>query len=367
MSRFAQSKMTTVQTAPAVKRDTKLGVVQSPDDFCPSCRTKRNQMPFMRLFVNPECYHRMCEACVDRNFSHGPATCPIPGCGRTLRKHRFREQTFDDIKVEREIDIRKRVARIFNQREEDFESLLAYNDHLNDVEDWTFNLINGIDVEDTNRKLEAYARAHNQEIEQNAQMAVQEKESFSVKEKLDKEQAKERRAAARREAQEEKHEVIENRKDVLNRLASGADAETVAKEGQLVQLKKRMDRETAAERQRQLQAAGGGRGGIVIKGLKSKAKAEPEAPVDPFGGLRLVDSYFTMQNEYLWEGIREAKKDIKQVAGGYDVRDYAHRSLLAAFGGLGVFVADDVTEREKMVQGEEGVGSSRADIAVAPS
>ncbi|TKA83021.1 hypothetical protein B0A55_00825 [Friedmanniomyces simplex] len=389
MSRFTQPK-----AAPVSKRDPRTGVVQSQDgellhshmrlmslhdgksiptdnatlDVCPVCKSARYMNPSLRFLVNPECYHKMCESCVDRIFSHGPAACPIKGCGRTLRKHRFREQTFEDIKVEREVDIRKKVGATFNRREEDFETLLAYNDYLNDVEDITFNLINGIDLEDTNRKFEAYARAHGKEIEENAQMAVQERQSFSAAQKLERQQARERREAARREEEEEKREVEENRRDVLNRLASGADAETVAKEGQRVQLKKRMDRQAAAERQRQLQAAEDAHSGrtskFVIKGLKTKQKPEPEAPVDPFGGLRLVDSYFTLQDDYVWEGIQEARKDVKQTAGGYDVRDYAHRSLVAAFSGLGVFVADEVTERDKLAQSDEAVGTARADVGL---
>lgn len=66
----------------------------------------------MRFLVNPECYHKMCESCVDRIFSHGPAPCPIAGCKRTLRKAKFRSQTFEDLKVEREVDIRRRVNRV---------------------------------------------------------------------------------------------------------------------------------------------------------------------------------------------------------------------------------------------------------------
>jgi len=67
----------------------------------------------MRFLVNPECYHKMCESCVDRIFSQGPAPCPVAGCGRTLRKQRFRKQTFEDIQVEKEVDIRRRVAKTY--------------------------------------------------------------------------------------------------------------------------------------------------------------------------------------------------------------------------------------------------------------
>lgn len=80
--------------------------------ICPVCKSSRYLNPNMRFLVNPECYHKMCESCVDRIFSHGPAQCPVAGCKRTLRKHRFRKQTFEDIQVEREVDIRRRVAEV---------------------------------------------------------------------------------------------------------------------------------------------------------------------------------------------------------------------------------------------------------------
>ena len=62
----------------------------------------------------------------------GPAPCPI--CHRTLRKQKFRLQTFEDTVVEREVDLRKRIAKTFNKSEEDFSSLKVYNDYLEELE-----------------------------------------------------------------------------------------------------------------------------------------------------------------------------------------------------------------------------------------
>ncbi|KAK5123620.1 hypothetical protein LTR85_002658 [Meristemomyces frigidus] len=388
MSRFAAPK-----TSPVSKRDPRVGGGGGPDgelhnsmrgmslrapmptntgnaEVCPVCKSSRYLNSSLRFLVNPECYHKMCESCVDRIFSHGPAQCPIPGCRRTLRKHRFREQTFEDIQVEREVDIRKKVQAVFNKREEEFESLRDYNDYLNDVEDITFNLVNQIDVEETNRRFEAYQKVNEKEIEENAQLAQQEKLSFTAMQKAERHQARERREAARREEDDERREVEENKRDALNRLASGADPETVAKEGQQVQLKKRMDRQAATERQRQLQAASDGRNGssnFIVKGLKSRQKVEPEAPIDPFGGLRISSKYFTLQDDYIWEGIQDTKKDVKHVAGGYDVRDYTQRSLCAAFSGLGVFIADEISERDRAAQNSAAIGTIRADIGLKDS
>jgi len=84
-------------------------------DICPVCKSSRYLNPNMRFLVNPECYHKMCESCVDRIFSHGPAQCPVAGCRHTLRKHRFRKQTFGDIQVEREVDIRSEIAKVYDR------------------------------------------------------------------------------------------------------------------------------------------------------------------------------------------------------------------------------------------------------------
>jgi CDK-activating kinase assembly factor MAT1 len=181
--------------------------------------------------VNPECYHKMCLSCVDRIFAHGPAQCPIPGCNRTLRKHRFRTQTFEDIRVEREVDIRKRVAQVFNKRQEDFEDLRAYNDYLNDVEDITFNLVEGIDVEDSNDRLEAYRTKHADEIANNQHIAQDENTSYEAHKKQDERQARMRRKAALREKEDDRKAAAESKRDMLNRLATGnEDAATIAKE-----------------------------------------------------------------------------------------------------------------------------------------
>jgi CDK-activating kinase assembly factor MAT1 len=79
-------------------------------EICKVCKTSRYINKNMRFLVNPECYHRMCESCVDGIFSQGPAECPIIGCRKILRKNRFRKQTFEDLAVEREVDIRAHVA-----------------------------------------------------------------------------------------------------------------------------------------------------------------------------------------------------------------------------------------------------------------
>ncbi|PWN27879.1 CDK-activating kinase assembly factor [Jaminaea rosea] len=124
------------------------------DDRCPNCKTDRYLNPRLKLLVSP-CYHKLCTSCIDRIWSLGPAPCPQ--CGHVCRKSQFGAQTFSDLDVEREVDVRKRVGRLFASRsQEDFETLKGYNDWLEEAERLTFNLVNRIDVEETNAQLAKY-------------------------------------------------------------------------------------------------------------------------------------------------------------------------------------------------------------------
>lgn len=96
------------------------------DDQCPVCKSDRYLNPKLRLLVS-SCYHKMsvlpppwllleaesaphrCESCIDRLFTLGPAPCPI--CSKVLRKLAFAPQTFEDLAVEKEIAIRRRIAK----------------------------------------------------------------------------------------------------------------------------------------------------------------------------------------------------------------------------------------------------------------
>jgi rRNA maturation protein Nop10 len=50
-----------------------------------------------------------CESCIDRLYTLGPAPCPV--CGKTLKKMTFIPQTFEDLVVEKEVSIRRKLAK----------------------------------------------------------------------------------------------------------------------------------------------------------------------------------------------------------------------------------------------------------------
>lgn len=85
-------------------------------------------------------------------------------CGASLKKSDFRLQLFEDAKVEKEIDIRRRVLKDFSKTEQDFNDLRGYNDYLEMVEDIIFNLSHNIDVTDTNRRIADYKERNKDQI-----------------------------------------------------------------------------------------------------------------------------------------------------------------------------------------------------------
>uniref|UniRef100_A0A452FLM0 CDK-activating kinase assembly factor MAT1 n=1 Tax=Capra hircus TaxID=9925 RepID=A0A452FLM0_CAPHI len=134
------------------------------DQGCPRCKTTKYRNPSLKLMVNV-CGHTLCESCVDLLFVRGAGNCPE--CGTPLRKSNFRVQLFEDPTVDKEVEIRKKVLKIYNKREEDFPSLREYNDFLEEVEEIVFNLTNNVDLDNTKKKMEIYQKENKDVIQKN--------------------------------------------------------------------------------------------------------------------------------------------------------------------------------------------------------
>ncbi|CDS01305.1 related to TFB3-TFIIH subunit (transcription/repair factor) [Sporisorium scitamineum] len=219
----------------------------SADDKCPQCKTDRYLNPRLRLLVSP-CYHKMCESCIDRIFSLGPAPCPE--CGKKVSKNQFTAQTFQDLGVEREVAVRRTVAKLFNRRRDDFVDLKAYNDYLEEVEEITFNLIHEIDLPRTNAKLEQYQAAHRSAIANSAQISQQESDRQARLDEEEKQAKKARAERVRKQEEVEREEREKERLEMMRELEKGADPEEVLEK----QRKRRQDREERQRRQ-ELEAA----------------------------------------------------------------------------------------------------------------
>lgn len=318
------------------------------DDICPICKSNRYLNPSLQFLINPECYHKMCSTCVDRIFSSGPASCPAPYCGKTLRKKGFHKAFFGDLQVERECDIRKRVGTVFNRRQDDFETLLDWNDYLEEVESLIFDLVEGPPAQRARaeERLRQYRESNLGAIEDNRRFKVQEAELERGREKAEKEAARQRRLAAIREEEAAKMDVEQSRRDVLERLATtDEDARKITAQAQRVILKKSGARRNLAESSTVVEGNGSVNGGLTLRGLKKKEAPVAEKAYDPFGGLDLTPSRYVLQDEYDSEWLLNAKTDQRHMAGGYSLHEYYARTMFEAFSGLGVFVEEEVANK----------------------
>ena len=253
-----------------------------------------------------------------------------------------------------------RALYSLNRREDEFNTLLDYNNYLEDAEEITFNLLNNIDVALTEKKLAAYRSQYGAAIARNAALSSQEHTSFEARQAAEKEQVRLRREAARQEDVDEKVERERDKTALLDRLAAAKeDPDQIVKDSQKVQLKRSTARRTAEEKaqqnMRQLEEAqvdygsnagnGSATSSFLIRGLKPIEVAEPEKPYDPFGGIDLGRDYYYLQDHYDNQYLDRFRKDQQFTAGGYDLGEYYARTMFEAFSGLGCSIQDEMAAR----------------------
>lgn len=341
--------------AMALRRSGGSTALDPSSDICPVCKSNRYLNPSLTFVINSECYHTMCTSCVDRLFSSGPAPCPVAGCHKTLRKRGFHSAFFADLGVEREVDVRRRVAAVFNRQQEDFVGLLEWNDYLEKVESLVFDIVNGTDKERraAEETLKEYAQANKREIEESALAERELVEEGKRREEAEIDAARRRRIAAARQVQEEKDVVRKTRRELLDRLAgTDGDATQITR---LAELKIRNSNERQSGDATEVGASGNA--GFPIRGLKQKVHIV-EKPYDAFGGLNLAPARYVLGDSYSNEWLDAAKNDTRHMVGGYSIKEYYARTLFEAFSGLGVFIEDEVTARD-------GAASGIATIAAA--
>ncbi|XP_045762849.1 CDK-activating kinase assembly factor MAT1 [Maniola jurtina] len=185
------------------------------DQACPRCKTTKYRNPSLKLMVNI-CGHALCESCVDLLFLKGSGSCP--DCNVPLRRSNFRVQLFEDSMVEKEIDIRKRVLKDFNKKEEDFATLREYNDYLEEIETIIFNLVNNIDIVATNKRIEQYKKDNKEVIMKNkAKIGREELELEEILE-IEKQMEELRRAEMLKMEEEAKKQKIREKEALIDEL-----------------------------------------------------------------------------------------------------------------------------------------------------
>ena len=152
-----------------------------------------------RLLISNLCGHRVCSFCLTRNS--------------------FREAKVTSF--EKEIKIRKTLKKIFNKREQDFDTLEDYYKYEEWVEDIIYNIVHDVDkaknealVQDYKTKNQAFIIMRNEELESEAAAVKRQQKEEDVQRK-----AKEKRDLLQ-EIEEEKERRRE-RERVLTKVQKG--------------------------------------------------------------------------------------------------------------------------------------------------
>ncbi|XP_050455018.1 CDK-activating kinase assembly factor MAT1 [Cataglyphis hispanica] len=206
------------------------------DQACPRCKTTKYRNPSLKMMVNV-CGHSLCESCVDLLFLKGSGACPE--CKIPLRRTNFRVQMFEDTMVEKEVNIRKRILRDFNKKEEDFSTLREYNDYLEEIETIIYNLANNIDVVETNKKIEQYKKDNKEQIARSKSKLNRSEYELEEMIELEKQKEEERKKELVKEEIEIKKKKIRDKQALIDELTlSDADANNIIETFLAVQKKK---------------------------------------------------------------------------------------------------------------------------------
>ncbi|KAG0706333.1 CDK-activating kinase assembly factor MAT1-domain-containing protein [Suillus ampliporus] len=299
----------------------------SMDDQCPVCKSDRYLNPKLRLLVS-SCYHKMCESCIDRLFTLGPAPCPI--CQKVLRKLAFTPQTFEDLTVEKEIAVRRRIAKEFNKRREDFHDLHSYNDYLEEVEDITFNLINDVDIPQTEARILAHRKENAALIELNSQREEQYAQALREHEELERQEKEQRALELRREVEIEREERETAQREIIDRLeTSTKDASKVIAKSRAEAMKRSSARTTTTTVLRS--------SAQLLRARAAQSTVVPDPPHVPLqDDWYAYEDLYTLRDHYddmYSDAVRKDREGIMR-AGGYRIEEAWDRALRCAVSGL---------------------------------
>lgn len=312
-------------------------------DMCPICKTDRYLSPNMTFLINPECYHKICESCVDRIFSLGPAPCPYPKCNKILRKNKFKKQVFEDIKIEREIDLRKRIQSIYNKTQDDFDSLKEYNAYLEYVEGIVFDLSEDVNVEEIQKQVDQYENEHKIEILERA-LRESQKDADLVKYQEATERLRQEKLKIQRQMEAEDVEFQQQQKaELMEKLtASDANAEEIMKQQKSLQIKR------LSQRKRQLQQITNNLDRQFLSGSSGKpVKAAEPMPFTPFCGDRDLhkgykflghDTAVDINDTYYDPFVNRLAQNKEYLGGGWRLENVFERALDEAFLGLNCII-----------------------------
>lgn len=239
----------------------------------------------------------------------------------------------------------------FNKRVDDFDDLRAFNDYLEEVEDigayvtWllvtlpnapvAFNLINNIDVPETEARIQAYRKANQASTALNMQREEAYALALKEQEDMDRKEREFRASELLREEQQEREEKEKGRREIIDKLeTSQKDAKQVVAKSRAQALKRSAKASTSGA------GPGVGQTGDYARLLKTRT-AKPTVPDEPH--VPMDDEWDAYEDMFVLRptgyndpsslAVRQDRDGIMR-GGGYKVEEAWERALRSAFAGL---------------------------------
>lgn len=90
---------------------------------------------------------------------------PCPVCETAVKRVTLTQRTLDAVQCEKDTSWRRRLIAVYNKTNADFDSLLEYNNYLEQVEDMIYSIVNEEpDAEECKAKIKEYEQSHRAEI-----------------------------------------------------------------------------------------------------------------------------------------------------------------------------------------------------------
>ncbi|KAM5129896.1 CDK-activating kinase assembly factor MAT1 [Mantella aurantiaca] len=300
------------------------------DQGCPRCKTTKYRNPSLKLMVNV-CGHTLCESCVELLFVRGSGTCQE--CNTPLRKSNFRVQLFEDPTIDKEVEIRKKILKIYNKREEDFPSLRDYNDFLEEIEEIVFNLTNNMDLDNTKKKIDSYQKLNKDTIVKNKIKLTREQEELEEALEVEKQDNEHRRLLLQKEEQLQQKMKRKNKQELLDQLETSrlpASILLAQHKGKTTQIEMQMEKAKPAVTFSTGIKMGQHISSVPIPKLEEALYRYQPIHIETYGPE--VPRIEILGRQGYLNHVRAASP--QDLAGGYTSSLACHRALQDAFSGL---------------------------------
>eukprot|EP00123_Amoebidium_parasiticum_P013184 comp21815_c0_seq1/m.31079 comp21815_c0_seq1/g.31079 ORF comp21815_c0_seq1/g.31079 comp21815_c0_seq1/m.31079 type:complete len:323 (-) comp21815_c0_seq1:512-1480(-) len=188
-------------------------------DTCPKCARDRGVHHNMVFMVSP-CGHKVCDDCRQRMYGYNQSA-QCHQCRMVVNKNAWTEQRFEDIGVQKEVQIRAKYQKEWNKTREDFKTLDEYNDYLEEFEEIIYCLVNNENVEWAKEKLQRNMQENHRLIQKNQERQDKEDQRLELELQAQKRAQQARWQESLAKMDKERQDKIRERNDIIDQLAEG--------------------------------------------------------------------------------------------------------------------------------------------------